>query len=181
MGPLSIPVISVEISQQRRWKACVTPLETGNKRRSAVLLSPSTHGYELISESDLKGDFQNQFEIRGEHCFTHMRLRLFRMAAWRVRAFTVKCCLLPHGPARVRVGNGLPKSKMVAECWRRVTKFYSAPLNLLMSGRSKVLHLHGWDVPPLWPGPRSAIIKLAGPVRFTRIEVEISHFKGNHP
>ena len=167
--------------EQCSIEACAIPLEANSKRERAALHAPSTKWYELISQSALKGDFQNELAIRGEHRFTHVRLKIFPdggVARLRVHGEVV--------PAPARAAEN-PKEIDLAEIQNggRVLaasdEFYSAPLNLLMPGRSKGMH-DGWETRRRrGPGHDWAIIKLGLPGSIHRIEVDTSHFKGNYP
>jgi len=167
--------------EQCSLEACAIPLEAGRKLELAALTAPSTKWYELISQSDLKGDFQNEFEIRGEHRFTHVRLKIFP----------------DGGVARLRIhGDVLPAPARATESAREMDlaeiqnggrvlaasdEFYSAPLNLLMPGRSKGMH-DGWETRRRrGPGHDWVIIRLGLPGSVHRVEVDTSHFKGNFP
>jgi allantoicase len=162
-------------------EACAIPLEAGRKRELAALGAPATKWYELISQSDLKGDFQNEFEIRGEHRFTHVRLKIFP----------------DGGVARLRIhGDVVPAPARATESAREIDlaeiqnggrvlaasdEFYNAPLNLLMPGRGKGMH-DGWETRRRrGPGHDWVVIRLGLPGSIHRIEVDTSHFKGNYP
>jgi allantoicase len=167
--------------EQCTLEACAIPPDTKRKRELAALHTPSTKWYELISQSDLKGDSQNEFEIRGDHRFTHVRLKIFP----------------DGGVARLRIhGEVVPAPAQATENEREMDlaaienggrvlaasdEFYSAPLNLLMPGRSKGMH-DGWETRRRrGAGHDWAIIKLGTPGPIYRIEVNTSHFKGNYP
>jgi allantoicase len=162
-------------------EACAIAPGTVPKRELAALHAPSTKWYELISESDLKGDSQNEFEIRGDHHFTHVRLKIFP----------------DGGVARLRIhGEVVPTPARTAEIPREIDlagiqnggrvlaasdEFFSAPLNLLMPGRGKGMH-DGWETRRRrGTGHDWAIIKLGASGTIHRIEVDTAFFKGNYP
>ena len=167
--------------EQCSLEACAIPIETGAKRELAALDAPSCKWYELLPQSDLKGDSENIFEIKGGHRFTHVRLKIYP----------------DGGVARLRIhGEVVPTSPISAKSSRdfdlaaiqnggRIIAasddFYSAPLNLLMPGRSKGMH-DGWETRRRrGSGNDWAIIKLGAPGAIRRIEVDTAHFKGNFP
>jgi allantoicase len=167
--------------EQCSLEACAMAPETVLKRELAALHAPSTKWYELIAQSDLKGDSQNEFEIRGDHRFTHVRLKIFP----------------DGGVTRLRIhGEVVPTPARIAESLREVDlaaiqnggrvlaasdEFFSAPLNLLMPGRSKGMH-DGWETRRRrGTGHDWAIIKLGASGTIRRIEVGTAFFKGNYP
>ncbi len=167
--------------EQCALEACAIPLEPGQKREFAALHAPSTKWYELISQSELKGNTQNEFAIRGEHRFTHVRLKIFPdggVARLRVYGEVVpapaRATESPREMDLVEIQNG---GRVLAAS----DEFYSAPLNLLMPGRSKGMH-DGWETRRRrGPGHDWVIIKLGSPGSIQRVEVDTSHFKGNYP
>jgi allantoicase len=167
--------------EQCSLEACAISPATGLKRELDALHAPSTKWYELIAQSDLKGDSQNGFEIRGDHRFTHVRLKIFP----------------DGGVARLRIhGEGVPTPARTAESPREVDlaaiqnggrvlaasdEFFSAPLNLLMPGRSTGMH-DGWETRRRrGTGHDWVIIKLGASATIRRIEVDTAFFKGNYP
>jgi len=162
-------------------EGCAIPLEPGLKRELAALNAPTTKWHELLPQSQLNGDAQNSFEIRGDHRFTHVRLKIYP----------------DGGVARLRVhGEVIPAPVKAAASSREIDlaaiqnggrvvgasdEFYSAPLNLLMPGRGKGMH-DGWETRRRrGPGHDWAIIKLGAPGTIRRIEVDTAYFKGNFP
>src|SRR5580704_595286 len=167
--------------EQCSLEACAISLETGRNRELAALHAPSTKWYELISQSDLKGDSQNEFEIRGDHRFTHVRMKIYPdggVARLRIHGEVV--------PAPVRGAESRREIDLAAiENGGRVIaasdEFYSAPLNLLMPGRGKGMHDACETRRRRGTGHDWAIIKLGAPGAIHRIEVSTSYFKGNYP
>jgi allantoicase len=162
-------------------EACAISPETGRKRELSALHAPSTKWYELISQSGLEGDSQNVFEIRGDHRFTHVRVKIYPdggVARLRVHGEVV--------PVPVRRTDSPREIDLAAiENGGRVIaasdEFYSAPLNLLMPGRGKGMH-DGWETRRRrGTGHDWAIIRLGTPGAIHGIEVNTSHFKGNYP
>lgn len=167
--------------EQCSLEACAIPLENDNKRDLAALHAPSTKWYELISESDLKGDFPNEFEIRGEHRFTHVRLKIFPdggVARLRLHGEVVRApARASESPREIDLAEIQNGGRVLAAS----DEFYSAPLNLLMPGRSKGMH-DGWETRRRrGPGHDWVIVKLGWPGSIHRIEVDTAHFKGNYP
>ena len=167
--------------EQCSLEACAIPLERGPKRELAALNAASTKWHELLPQSQLKGDSLNPFEIRGDHRFTHVRLKIYP----------------DGGVARLRVhGEVVPTPAKAAASSREIDlaaiqnggrivaasdEFFSAPLNLLMPGRGKGMH-DGWETRRRrGPGHDWAIIRLGSPGTIRRIEVDTAYFKGNFP
>jgi allantoicase len=167
--------------EQCSLEACAIPPETGRKRELDALHAPSTKWYELIAQSDLKGDSQNEFEIRGDHRFTHVRLKIFPdggVARLRIHGEAVptpaRAAASPREMDLAAVQNG---GRVLAAS----DEFFSAPLNLLMPGRGKGMH-DGWETRRRrGTGHDWAIIKLGASGTIRRIEVDTAFFKGNYP
>jgi allantoicase len=167
--------------EQCSLEACAIPPETVLKRELEALHAPTTKWYELISESDLKGDSQNEFEIRGDHRFTHVRLKIFPdggVARLRIHGEVVptpaRASLSPREMDLAAIQNG---GRVLAAS----DEFFSAPLNLLMPGRGKGMH-DGWETRRRrGTGHDWAIIKFGVPGTIRRIEVDTAFFKGNYP
>ena len=167
--------------EQCSLEACAIPLEPGLKRELAALNAPSTKWHELLPQSQLKGDSQNSFEIRGDHRFTHVRLKICPDGG--VARLRVHGEVLP-APAKAAANSREIDLAAIENGGRIVAasdEFYSAPLNLLMPGRGKGMH-DGWETRRRrGPGNDSAIIKLGATGTIRRIEVDTAYFKGNFP
>ncbi len=167
--------------EQCSLEACAIPIEPGVKRGLAALNAPSTKWYELLPQSDLKGDSANSFDVQSAHRFTHLRLKIYP----------------DGGVARLRVhGEVIPTPTSSEESSREIDlaaiqnggriiaasdEFYSAPLNLLLPERSNGMH-DGWETRRRrGSGNDWVIIKLGAPGTIRRVEVDTSHFKGNFP
>jgi allantoicase len=167
--------------EQCSLEACAIPLEPARKRELAALNAPSTKWYELLPQSQLKGDSHNSFEIRSDHRFTHLRLKIYPdggVARLRVHGEVVPTPAKAAASAReidlAAIQNG---GRVVAAS----DEFFSAPLNLLMPGRGKGMH-DGWETRRRrGPGHDWAIIKLGAAGTIRRIEVDTTYFKGNYP
>ena len=143
------------------------------------LKSPATRWVELLPRMALQGDSRNPFSIENDGRFTHLRLKIYP----------------DGGVARLRVhGDVVPDEKLLAR--REVDlaaienggsvvessdEFFSEPLNLLMPGRGRNMG-DAWETRRRrGPGYDWVIVKLGVPGSIRRIEVDTSHFKGNHP
>jgi len=136
---------------------------------------------EILSRSAVKGDRENQFAITGARRCTHLRLKIYP----------------DGGVARLRVfGQVVPDWRKIldkndsvdlaaVENGGRIIdcsdKFYSAPQNLLMPGKSTHMG-DGWETKRRrGPGYDWAIIRLGIAGEIQQIRVDTSHFKGNFP
>ncbi len=167
--------------EQCLLEACAIPLEPGLKRELAALNAASTKWHELLPQSQLKGDSQTFVEIRSEHRFTHVRLKIYPdggVARLRVHGEVlpapVKTAANPREIDLAAIQNG---GRVVGAS----DEFYSAPLNLLLPGRGKGMH-DGWETRRRrGPGHDWVIIKLGAHGTIRRIEVDTAYFKGNYP
>ncbi len=145
------------------------------------LTSPETRWIEVLPKSALAGDTQNAFAIADAHRFTHLRLSIFP----------------DGGIARLRVhGEALPEWRHILAASGEIDlavvqhggrivdcsdKFFSAPQNLLMPGKSAGMH-DGWETKRRrGPGHDWAIVRLGIAGHIQRAEVDTSFFKGNFP
>lgn len=167
--------------EQCSLEACAIPLEPGLKRELAALNAPSTKWHELLQKSQLKGDSLNPFEIRGDHRFTHVRLKIHPDGG--VARLRVHGEVIPT-PAKAAASSREIDLASIQNGGRAVTasdEFYSAPLNLLMPGRGKGMH-DGWETRRRrGPGHDWTIIRLGADGTIRRIEVDTAFFKGNYP
>jgi allantoicase len=160
-------------------EACAIPLETSVKRELAALHAPATKWYEILPEADLKGDSQNAFGIQSEHRFTHVRFKIYPDGGVaRLRVYGEVLPLAARAAARevdlAAIQNG---GRVIAAS----DEFYSAPMNLLMPGRSSGMH-DGWETRRRRGlGNDWVILRLGLPGKIRRVEVDTSHFKGNFP
>lgn len=135
---------------------------------------------ELLPETELAGDAENEFVIDTPQRFTHLRLNIFPDGGVaRLRVFGK---VLPdwNRTARdrevdlVAVENGgviLANSDM----------FFGSPQNMLMPGAARNMS-DGWETRRRrGPGNDWAVIQLGAPGRIRRVEVDTSHFLGNFP
>ncbi len=144
------------------------------------VLSPNTPWLELLPETSLEGDSQNEFAVvtPAARC-THVRLKIYP----------------DGGVARLRVhGEAVADAKRVARSEidlasagngariiQSSDEFFGVPLNLLMPGTGKNMG-DGWETRrKRGPGHDWTIVKLGVPGTIRRVEVDTSHFKGNFP
>lgn len=145
------------------------------------LLSDAVRWTIVVPESPLRGDSENLFVSETPFAFTHIRLRIFP----------------DGGVARLRV-HGEPEPD-----WRRAgglggevdlaavenggdvlgcsDMFFGPKHNLIMPGLAHNMS-DGWETKRRrGPGHDWVIVKLATEALLRRVEVDTSHFKGNHP
>lgn len=145
----------------------------------AKLHSPNTPWIELLPESPLAGDAQNEFPVTCVRRCTHLRLKIYPdggVARLRVYGEVV--------PDRRRMGRSeIDLANIVngARILQSSDEFFGVPLNLLMPGRGKNMG-DGWETRRRrGPGHDWTIVKLGVPGSIERVEVDTSHFKGNFP
>ena len=137
---------------------------------------------ELLPQSKLKGDSQNEFEVDQPFAVTHLRFNIFP----------------DGGVARLRVhGNVVPEWRLVgglgnndldlaaaengAEVLTCSDMFFGPKHNLIMPGRALNMS-DGWETRRRrGPGHDWVIVQLATEGAVRRIEVDTNHFKGNYP
>jgi allantoicase len=149
------------------------------KDEKKKLGAAATHWEEILPETALKGDSVNPVKLGHAGRFTHVRFKIYP----------------DGGVARLRLyGEVVPNVVGIAkreldlaavENGGRVIstsdQFYSAPLNMLMPGRSKIMS-DGWETRRRrGPGHDWAIVKLGMAGTIQRVEVDTAHFKGNFP
>jgi allantoicase len=160
-------------------EACALGGEAPYAGERAKLSSPKTEWTELLPETPLAGDSQNEFAIENAGRFTHLRLKIYP----------------DGGVARLRVhGEVVPDRKQIARpevdlagtvngarILQSSDEFFGVPLNLLMPGLGKNMG-DGWETRRRrGPGHDWTIVKLGVPGSIRRAEVDTSHFKGNFP
>jgi len=136
---------------------------------------------ELLPRSALAGHAENEFAIRSEGRFTHVRLNIYP----------------DGGVARLRVwGEARPDWRRVAARGRSIDlvavehgglplatsdQFFSEPLNLIMPGRPRDMG-EGWETRRRrGPGHDWVVLRLGRRGVIERIELDTTHFKGNFP
>ena len=143
------------------------------------LLADTAKWTELLPETALKGDAQNSALIEHAGRFTHVRFKIYPdggIARLRLYGEVV--------PDAERITKGEFDLAAVENGGRAVAssdQFYSAPMNLLMPGRSKAMS-DGWETRRRrGPGHDWVIVKLGMAGSIERIEIDTAHFKGNFP
>ena len=136
---------------------------------------------ELLPQSKLKGDSQNEFDIDSPFAVTHLRFNIFP----------------DGGVARLRVhGNVVPEWRLVGGLGNELDlaaaenggevltcsdMFFGPKHNLIMPGRAHNMS-DGWETRRRrGPGHDWVIVQLAAEGHVRRIEVDTNHFKGNYP
>jgi allantoicase len=136
---------------------------------------------ELLPQSKLQGDTQNEFEVQQPIAVTHLRFNIFP----------------DGGVARLRVhGNVVPEWRLVGGLGNEIDlaaaenggevltcsdMFFGPKHNLIMPGRALNMS-DGWETRRRrGPGHDWVIVKLAAEGDVRRIEVDTNHFKGNYP
>src|SRR5438874_8451246 len=136
---------------------------------------------ELLPRSPLAGHAENEFAIRSEGRFTHVRLNIYP----------------DGGVARLRVwGEARPDWRRIAARGRLIDlvavqhgglpvatsdHFFSGPLNLIIPGRPRNM-ADGWETRRRrGPGHDWVVLRLGARGVIERIELDTTHFKGNFP
>jgi allantoicase len=136
---------------------------------------------ELLPQSKLKGDSQNEFEINQPFAVTHLRFNIFPdggVARLRVHGNVVPDWRLIGG-----LGNeiDLAAAENGAEVLTCSDMFFGPKHNLIMPGRAHNMS-DGWETRRRrGPGHDWVIVQLATQGDVRRIEVDTNHFKGNYP
>ncbi|MGH9900258.1 MAG: allantoicase [Pyrinomonadaceae bacterium] len=144
------------------------------------LMSAATEWTEILPQSQLRGDSQNLFPVRGTERFTHLRFKIYPDGGVaRLRAYGK---VVPDWKRLGRAGEvdlaAVENGGRVVSC---SNMFFGHRHNLIMPGRALDMS-DGWETRRRrGPGHDWAVIHLgtAGTVR--RVEVDTSHFKGNFP
>src|SRR5437773_1440695 len=136
---------------------------------------------ELLPRSPLAGHAENDFAIRSEGRFTHVRLNIYpdggvaRLRVWgearpdwrriAARGRSIDLVAVEHG--------GLPLATS--------DQFFSEPLNLIMPGRPRDMG-DGWETRRRrGPGHDWVVLRLGRRGEIERCELDTTHFKGNFP
>jgi allantoicase len=136
---------------------------------------------EVLPRSPLRGDGRNEFEVRSEQRFTHLRFSIFPDGG--VARLHVHGEVLPDWPRILRGGGevdlgALEHGGRVVSC---SDMHYGNPQNMLMPGQPAGMH-DGWETKRRrGPGHDWAIVRLGAPGTIRRVVVDTSHFKGNAP
>jgi allantoicase len=136
---------------------------------------------ELLPQSKLKGDSQNELDIDQPFAVTHLRFNIFPdggVARLRVHGNVVPDWRLIGG-----LGNeiDLAAAENGAEVLTCSDMFFGPKHNLIMPGRAHNMS-DGWETRRRrGPGHDWVIVQLATQGDVRRIEVDTNHFKGNYP
>ncbi|HJQ40146.1 MAG TPA: allantoicase [Thermoanaerobaculia bacterium] len=136
---------------------------------------------ELLPQSKLKGDSQNEFDLDQPFAVTHLRFNIFPdggVARLRVHGNVVPDWRLVGG-----LGNeiDLAAAENGAEVLTCSDMFFGPKHNLIMPGRAHNMS-DGWETRRRrGPGHDWVIVQLAAEGDVRRIEVDTNHFKGNYP
>jgi len=145
----------------------------------AKLTSPKTKWVELLPETPLAGDSQNEFAVPGSGRFTHLRLKIYPDGG--VARLRVHGEVVPDKGRIERPEIDLASVANGARIIQSSDEFFGVPLNLLMPGPGKNMG-DGWETRRRrGPGNDWTIVKLGVPGSIRRVEVDTSHFKGNFP
>ena len=145
----------------------------------AKAVSPKTKWVELLPETPLAGDSQNEFAVPGSGRFTHLRLNIYPDGG--VARLRVHGEVVPDQSRIERPEIDLASVANGARIIQSSDEFFGVPLNLLMPGPGKNMG-DGWETRRRrGPGHDWTIVKLGVPGSIRRIEVDTSHFKGNFP
>ena len=144
------------------------------------LLSEATQWFELLPQSQLKGDTQNQFAIASDARVTHLRLKIYPDGG--VARLRVYGAVAPDWARVMRAGlfdlAAVEHGGLVVAC---SDMFFGHRHNLIMPGRAADMS-DGWETKRRrGPGYDWSIIKLGRRGRIEQIEVDTAHFKGNYP
>ena len=146
-----------------------------------VLTAPEQPWHPLVPVSRLKGGHQNRFDVRAERRFTHLRLNIFPDGGVaRFRAFG------DAAPDWTSVLERKEAIDLAAIEWggrivRANDMFFSPGHNLIMPGPPLNMG-DGWETRRRRrPGFDWIVIRLGRPGIIQRLEIDTTHFKGNHP
>lgn len=153
----------------------------GTRASAETLTAPSVRWMPLLAETPLRGDARNEFALDADVLVSHVRLwihpdggvarlRLYGEAVPDLRA--------------IAGGNGAVDLAAVVNGGRIVDcsdRFFSSPESLIAVGDSRDMH-DGWETRRRrGPGHDWVIVRLAAPGDVSRVEVDTTNFKGNHP
>lgn len=141
----------------------------------------ATTWFPLRGRTPLQGDAVQRFPVTADPRVTHVRLSIFP----------------DGGVARLRVlGRGMPDLHRRADATGRLDlaaavnggravacsdAFYSSPNNLIQVGDARDMS-DGWETRRRrGPGEDWAVLVLAAAGTVERLEIDTTHFKGNHP
>jgi allantoicase len=157
--------------------ACVAPPNADVE----ALTSESVEWTELLPQSQLAGDSQNEFSVTPDKRVTHLRFRIYPDGG--VARLRVYGEVLPDWDSIRRAG-GLVDLAAVENGGLVVAtsdEFFGHRHNLIMPGRAADMS-DGWETKRRrGPGHDWCVIQLGSRGTIKRVEVDTAHFKGNFP
>ena len=147
----------------------------------AAAIDPSTEWTQILPQSALKGDTQNEFEIASEQRFTHLRLNIFPDGG--VARLRVHGEVRPDWPRLTRFGGLVDLAAVEHGGWSEACSdmFFGARQNLIGPGRPFNMS-DGWETRRRrGPGHDWNRIRLGAPGTIRRVELDTTHFRGNAP
>jgi allantoicase len=134
---------------------------------------------QLLPETPLAGDSQNEFGVSNERRFTHVRIKIYPDGG--VARLRVYGQVVPDSARLSRSEIDLASIVNGAGIMQSSDEFFGAPMNLLLPGSGKNMG-DGWETRRRrGPGYDWTIVQLGVPGVIHRVEVDTSHFKGNFP
>ncbi|HUE81620.1 MAG TPA: allantoicase [Pyrinomonadaceae bacterium] len=142
------------------------------------LLAETTAWTPLLPQLPLQGDAQNPFPIDSDQRVSHLRFNIFPDGGVaRLRVFGEVWPDWTNTTGDIDLA-AVENGGLVISC---SDMFFGHRHNLIMPGRAKNMS-DGWETKRRrGPGHDWVIVKLGGPGRIRRVEVDTSHFKGNYP
>ena len=136
---------------------------------------------EILPQSKLKGDSQNELEIESPHAFTHLRFHIYPdggVARLRVFGEVVPEWHREGGLHRELDLAAIEHGGQILSC---SDMFFGPKHNLIMPGRAYNMS-DGWETRRRrGPGNDWVVVQLATEAIVRRVEIDTSHFKGNYP
>jgi len=160
-------------------QASVEAIELHGRHDMVELVRDPSRWREIVPRSELRGDTRNAFPVNDTSPATHIRLVIYPdggVARLRVLGDPVP----PEGALDAKEVDlaSISNGARAIDCSDR---HYSSPNRMLIPGRAKGMW-DGWETRRRrGPGNDWAVIRLAGPGRVTRLELDTTHFKGNAP
>jgi allantoicase len=145
------------------------------------LMSDTERWIEILPKSRLKGDTHNQFVIKNEQRFTHLRFNIFPDGG--VARLKVYGEVVPDIATMARANHNIDLAAIVngGRVIQSSDMFFGHRHNLIMPGPGLNMG-DGWETKRRrGPGHDWCIIKLCAAGSIKKIEVDTSHFKGNYP
>lgn len=160
-------------------QASIDACALGDNASVEGITSGAVHWDSLLSQSDLKGNAINEFEIKDQRRrVTHLRLNIFPDGG--VARLRVYGEVVPDADVFSREADlaAMENGAFVESC---SDMHYGHRQNLILPGRSTHMG-DGWETKRRrGPGHDWSIIRLARRGTIARIELDTDHFKGNAP